>query len=186
MYFFNIQHLFFYYSLIFHTPGQEISVSTTVSVTDPLGSSKPQLGPSLAWCCSGQLKKTSFSKAEEKLYSLIKEWKRESSCYKTPSPQREESGGLLRGKRQVDHQKLGKGAEISKNSWDMHSVSGSLYRALTVPSKVSVPPWGGDLSMVMKQRQLSNTWVSFARHYSCSLAGTGSQQLTVTFPSKCN
>lgn len=117
---------------------------------------------------------------------MIKEWKRESSCYKTPSPQREESGGLLRGKRQVDHQKLGKGAEISKNSWDMHSVSGSLHRALTVPSKVSVPPLGGDLSMVMKQRQLSNTWVSFARHCSCSLAGTGSQQLTVTFPSKCN
>ena len=180
MYFFNIQHLFFYYSLISHTPGQEMSFSTTTSVTDP------NWVLPLAWGCSGQLNKTRFSKAEEKLYSLSREQKRESSCSKTPSPHREKSGGLLRGKRQVHHQKLGKGVEISKNSWDMLSPSSSLHRALTVPSKVSVPPWGGDLSMVIKQRQLSNTCVSFARHCSCSLAGTGSQQLTVAFPSKCN
>ena len=129
MHFFNIQHLFFYYSLIFHSPGQEISVSTTVSVTNPLGSSKPQLGPSLAWCCSGQLKKTRFSKAEEKLCSLIKEWKRESSCLKTTSPQRAESGGLFRGKRQVHHQKLGQRTKISSNSWCMGSPSRPLALA---------------------------------------------------------
>lgn len=100
----------------------------------------PQLGPSLAPCLSYQLKETRFRKAEQKLHSLLKGWRRESLCSKDTFSQKEErGGGFLKGKRQVHPQKLGKRAEISRHSHAWAVPQAPSNAELIVLSKIQVP-----------------------------------------------
>lgn len=63
-------------------------------------------------------------------------------------------GWLLKGRRQVQDQKLGKGVEISRNSLRI-AQSLSIWHILL--SRGQVPALGKDLSVVMKQKQRSDT-----------------------------
>ena len=52
------------------------------------------------------LNETGFGIAEQKLCSLIKEWRRESSCSKDSFSSKEGDKGILRDRRQTRHQVL--------------------------------------------------------------------------------
>ena len=98
--------------------------------------------------------KTEFGSSKTGFYSMARECRRGTHPLKAPSSQREESGGLLRGKMQLHHQKLGKRAETSRNSQGMRSPSGSLafHWARIAPSRVQIPALGRDLGTIVKQR----------------------------------
>ena len=68
-----------------------------------------------------------------------------SSCSKSIFSLKGGKLGPLRGKRQVNHQKLGKRVEISRNSRHMHSPSGSPDMALIALNRVS--PLGVEISL---------------------------------------
>ena len=55
------------------------------------------LNGSFARSCKCQSNKTGLRMAEQKLYSLNREWRRESSALKTPCSQREGRKGILKG-----------------------------------------------------------------------------------------
>lgn len=123
------------------------------SVTDPLGSGEPQLGPSLARCSPWQLNEIGSAKESREFIHGSRNGEGRAHILKIPSRQREESGRLLRGQRQVHHQRLAERVEISTSSWGITVPVAPLHRGLIVPSKVQQPPaLTRDLCMVKKQK----------------------------------
>ena len=129
-------------------------------VTDPL-----QLG-GLQPCLELQMPVEWVGREEQKLYLLIEEWEWESAV-KTPSPQREESGGFLRSKGKICL--WGKGWWFPGIANMCAAPLVPLDTALIVPNKIYIPSLDWDLSVVMKLRQLSDpSWFLQCRCCSCS------------------
>lgn len=125
-------------------------------LTDALGSDGPQLGPSLARCHLRWLNETRFGKAEQKIYSLIKERRRKGLCSKDPfSPKGRKLGDFPGIKGRCTIRNWGKGWRFPGTARSFTAPQAPLHTALVVPSKAQVPSSGGDLSV--KQRQLSGT-----------------------------
>ena len=84
---------------------------------------------------------------------------------KTPSPRRRKVGGgaVLKGKRQVHPQKLGKRAEISRHSHAWTVPQAPSNAALIVFSKIQVPLWAEVLAWWWKKASFGLFSVSSAQ-----------------------
>ena len=100
---------------------------------------------------------TMLSKAEQKLYSLIKEWRKDSLCSKDTCSPKGGKWETFRGNKAVGSSNWGKGWRSPGIGRACLVPQAFLQIVLIVPSKVQAPPLSGDLSIVTKQRQLSYT-----------------------------
>ena len=98
-----------------------------------------------------------LSKAEQKLYSLIKEWRKDSLCSKDTCSPKGGKWETFRGNKAAGSSNWGKGWRSPGIGRACLVPQAFLQIVLIVPSKVQAPPLSGDLSIVTKQRQLSYT-----------------------------
>lgn len=126
------------------------------------------------------LNETGFGIAEQKLCSLIKEWRRESSCSKDTFSSKGGDKGILRDRWQTRHQVLD-----FRGSWDMCSLPHSFANGTNCSQQSTNPPlkWrsqhGNEAKVTFRHLQ-----VSFAQAHSCGEVRAGSVQLATVYLSK--